>query len=330
MPSLSAFVTALVTTPVGCPRPAPASTNTNGRPYQGYPYTTPIVIDAPSVGPGAGDRWRNLPRRPADLAIGRPNAGESSRSAEETGAQAARSTGSLTPDFVADTILYDPFEDRRIDVQKSTTSGSDFQSIELSNLSRSPSTPASPPFVTVSSPAGEPSSSRPGPSATSDAGSRDRPPPMLSKEAYVYNRQTPQEDGFRLSPLPVSDFPDPPPAYTEIDRVVTVQPTAQAPPRTEVVTQQTGLPPAAGVLDPSRKFLICQHCGNRVHTLVIKESGAATHILAWSCMLLCMFPVTALVYCTNACKYKNHYCPACNRLIGYEVPMLCQPLVKVT
>ncbi|XP_061727485.1 uncharacterized protein LOC133532722 isoform X3 [Cydia pomonella] len=34
------------------------------RPYQGYPYTNPHVIDAPSIDAATASRWNNLPRRP--------------------------------------------------------------------------------------------------------------------------------------------------------------------------------------------------------------------------------------------------------------------------
>lgn len=69
-------------------------------------------------------------------------------------------------------------------------------------------------------------------------------PPMLSKETLVYG-QTPLED-FSVAPIPASSFPEPPPAYTELDTTTTPvsiveQPRLQtnastSPPRTQVIT----------------------------------------------------------------------------------------------
>ncbi|KAH9641076.1 hypothetical protein HF086_006356, partial [Spodoptera exigua] len=301
--------------------------------YQGYPYVNPIVTDVPTVDPQTAARWANLPRRPlqtdgprAGTSYGpsspqtptRPNtsgnAEATKRDIDETpvvyidmpeaGSEVSQSIVTPTdnePEFVQDTIMYDPFENRRIDVVKDETrSGASSESGSSSSLHHQAVRPNTLNLAGASSSAETPGSSS----------SRQTPlmPSFLAKESQVYGGNT--SDGFPLSPIPISEFPEPPPAYTEtavaqspsptreparetprepILEPLRVEPVRREPvyspaPMTQVITSMTNLPLSA--MNYERKNLICHHCGSRVHTLVVKENGPMTHVIA--CVLFFM------------------------------------------
>lgn len=377
------------------------------RPYQGYPYTNPHVIDAPSIDAATASRWNNLPRRPlqppqprdevnrvskpisnkkhpdAELdpviyidvpdEVGSDVAGPASsrnRKSEsdsepdpviyidvpdEAGSDVAGPASSRNrksesdaepdpviyievpdgegsdvagpartepePEYVQETIFYDPFENRRIDRQKL----SDTDTASGAGSSR----PTPPSSLDLRGPSG---------SSGYGGSTFNSTPEFMSKEASIYGR-----DDFSLSPLPVGQYPDLPPAYSEIDTPHTPQTsqTSQTPqtppegtpstlpdqPRTVVITQGLNYnrPPvesSIGLPSPDRKVVYCQHCFQRVHTLVIRELGPISHWIAFFLFLFVM-PCVVFVYCTNWFTYKNHYCPNCNRKIGYEMPAMC-------
>ncbi|XP_032528269.2 uncharacterized protein LOC116778383 [Danaus plexippus] len=296
--------------------------------YQGYPYRNPIATEVQTIDQETETKWTNLPRRNITERI-REN---TNRSTNSRTVQAIRpnslnlaqtnqnpsevyielpiarpderneSAGNLEDSsrFVEETILYDPFEDRRINIQRPE------------NLnSQQNNTPESPLFHPEARPGAGGSRSDLSQVVTSSR------PPIMSKETFVYGARTP--DDFPLSPIPVSEFPEPPPAYTEV-----YTPQESQPPRTVVIVPDQQTP--VGIASNDRKLLSCAHCGLRVHTLAVRENGVVTHMLA----ILFFFifaPLTLLIYCTDFCKYRNHYCPNCNQLIGYEVPILCQDMV---
>ncbi|CAG4969196.1 unnamed protein product [Colias eurytheme] len=226
-----------------------------------------------------------------ELANSRVNASSRSRefvlSAESSG-QNDQAQGQNNQSYVEDTIFYDPFDDRRIDVAKEG--------------------PRRPNQLTLTS-----TSVRYQPSVHTN-----RQSPVYSSLPRINPVQTPPDDGFRLTPLPVADTPDPPPAYTEID----TRQERLAPP----VPCNPGyhLPQPHG--DQDRKLITCPFCRVRVYTLVVRESGAITHVMAVILFFFCLLFVFC-IYCMDWCKYKNHYCPNCNNLIGYEIPFLCTDMV---
>ncbi|XP_013144535.1 PREDICTED: uncharacterized protein LOC106108014 isoform X3 [Papilio polytes] len=329
---------------------------TQNRPYQGYPYVNPVVIDVPSIDPTTAGRWTNLPRRPIGGLNDRPGTSsdvnevraeadtkDSSESnsngpednpvvyidVPESGAssvlESPTNRNETEGSFVQDTILYDPFKNRRIELRVTGDESDDENSRQPTSSSRGEqsSRPQPPNTLQISSPG---SSSGYTSSPTFGSSTNPNLPGLMSKEAGYYGRQTP-DDMFPLGPIPVSEFPEPPPAYTEFDRVnQTESVTETTPPRTEVVTidNRTTVRPGS-----DRKLLQCPHCNQRVHSLVVREVGAFTHILAIIFSLLCLIPIVILIYCTDSCKYKNHYCPNCNQLIGYEIPILCQQMAFV-
>ncbi|XP_069364249.1 uncharacterized protein [Maniola hyperantus] len=326
-----------------------------GTVYQGYPYINPIVIDAPSLDAETAARWTNLPRNPLipkrprnnpDVTIdvtGASSAGDrtnnsnadSEASINQTNTQDNKPdldieldqrvyidfptnelgecvdsdrreenrrensrTDEASSNFVEDTIFYDPFEDRRINVGQS---------------------PATSPKNGTIGPYGIPSPSTQAGSSSLDAqspSSRVRVPPFMTKESTIYGSQS-TDDRFASS-VPEQNFPEPPPAYTEIDR------TPVQPPRTEVIVPDRANPTV--LTNPDRKLIRCPFCSVNVYTLAIKENGILTHVLAVFFILL-FVPLVLVVYCTDYFKYRNHYCPNCNQLVGYEVPMLCQDMV---
>ncbi|XP_063630788.1 uncharacterized protein LOC134802125 [Cydia splendana] len=375
------------------------------RPYQGYPYANPHVIDAPSIDATTASRWNNLPRRPLqppqtrnegsqrskvfgkkepdaepDPVIyidvpessGSDVAGPASRRnrksesdtepdpviyidvPESSGSDVAGPASSRNrksesdsepdpviyidvpdeegsdvagparpepePEYVQETIFYDPFENRRIDRHKSsdtdTASGA------------GPSRPTPPNSLDLRGPSG----------SSGYGGSTFTPTPEFLSNPSSYGR-----DEFSLSPLPVGKYPDLPPAYSEFDTPHTRQtpqtpqttpqtppestPSSSEPPRTVVITpglnyNRPTVESSIGLPSPDRKVVYCPHCFQRVHTLVIREIGPITHWIACF-MLLFFFPFVVFVYCTNWFTYKNHYCPNCNKKIGYEMPAMC-------
>ncbi|KAG6438703.1 hypothetical protein O3G_MSEX000159, partial [Manduca sexta] len=144
-----------------------------------------------------------------------------------------------------------------------------------------------------------------------------------------YTRPIPESN---LPPtLPISGFPEPPPAYTEYDMrnptptpTVVGQPTPQ-PPRTQVIVPG----PPVGIPNLDRKYLICHHCGMQVHTLVVKEVGMITHLCALFCLLICMLPIVVMIYYMDCLKNRNHFCPNCYKVIAYELPMNAKKVMYV-
>lgn len=350
--------------------------------YQGYPYVNPMVTDVPTIDPQTAARWANLPRRP--LQTDGPRAGTSygpsspqttptrattpgnaettKKDIDETpvvyidmpegGSEVSQSIVTPTndePEFVQDTIMYDPFENRRIDAVKDESgSGPSSESGSSSSSHHQAIRPNTLNLAGASS-----SADTPGPSS-----SRQTPimPSFLAKESQVYGGNS--SDGFPISPIPISEFPEPPPAYTEtavtqspsptrdparetprepILEPLRVEPIRREPvyspaPMTQVITSNysspvTNLPLSA--MNYERKNLICHHCGSRVHTLVVKENGPVTHVVA--CMLFFLFPLSIFcVYCTDYFKYNNHYCPSCNNQIGYVSPVVGKKVNYIT
>ncbi|XP_045541251.1 uncharacterized protein LOC106710419 isoform X2 [Papilio machaon] len=329
--------------------------STQNRPYQGYPYVNPVVIDVPSIDPTTAGRWTNLPRRPIGGVIERPGTsrdnGVNEIRAEEVVKDSSESDVNRTEEnpvvyidvpesgessviessnrneqreesFVQETILYDPFKDRRIELRV-TGDESDEEPSRYPSSGEQTSRPVPPNTLNVASPG---SSSGYTTSPTFGTSTNPNLPGLMSKEAGYYGRQTP-DDMFPLGPIPVSEFPEPPPAYTEIDRVnQTDRVNEPTPPRTEVITTDSTTTIRPG---SDRKLLQCPHCNQRVHSLVVREVGAFTHVLAMIFLFLCLIPIVILIYCMDCCKYKNHYCPNCNQLIGYEIPILCQQMAFV-
>ncbi|KAI5639344.1 LITAF-like zinc ribbon domain-containing protein [Phthorimaea operculella] len=132
---------------------------------------------------------------------------------------------------------------------------------------------------------------------------------------------SPVRDEFSLTPLPVNDTPYPPP-YAEIDQNAPVPQTTPVTeqPRTQVITITTPTATDAA-LDSMRKVETCPYCNTTVTTLVIKENGLITHMLAL--LLFWTLPLIILYYMFGCCRYRNHYCPSCNRKIGYQYPEYC-------
>ncbi|XP_063899501.1 uncharacterized protein LOC110382961 [Helicoverpa armigera] len=335
--------------------------------YQGYPYVNPMVTDVPTIDAETASRWANLPRRPmqggsavvgaASSASRTVNSSQAapSRTDEtvppkqdpdvnpvvyidlpEAGSEVSRSIespGDVEPEFVQDTIMYDPFENRRIDVPKDDTRS--IMSSDSESSYHPPARPAIRPdtlnLVGAGSSTPQPGTSRQTPGL----------PSFMSKESQVYGGDG--ADGFPLSPIPISEFPEPPPAYTEMSPQVAtpretpiVEPlrveTPQGP-RTQVILPKPPSPVIAsspvGAQNYDRKYLICHHCGSRVYTLVVRENGALTHMIACIIFFL-FFPFLICVYCLDFFKYKNHYCPNCNKLIGYETPIVGEKVNYVT
>ncbi|XP_050360276.1 mucin-17-like [Nymphalis io] len=306
--------------------------------YQGYPYVNPTVIDAPSIDAETAAKWSNLPRKQVVpkqpltnepiVYIDIPDSGtsgssscttESSRPAAVAGSASGAAASKVDPDdtpvvyidlpesttsvtsdnerrrgdtasghnnsgFVEETIFYDPFKNRRIDVVQNRES-----------------------------PAPGSSSGQAGPSSLISS-------QYVSKESFVYGSQSSQVNSRPSTVgdylIPVNEFPNPPPAYSEVDTSPAPTPT-----RTEVIVPNQQMP--IGIASSDRKLVSCPHCNVRVHTLVVRENACLTHAIA-IIFLLVFFPIGILIYCTNYFKYRNHYCPNCNLLIGYEIPIFCQ------
>ncbi|CAH0731105.1 unnamed protein product, partial [Brenthis ino] len=258
--------------------------STQGQRYQGYPYVNPIVIDAPSIDAETASRWTNLPRR--QLVPGKkttnnnvvyvdiPESASSGNNSSviegpsrlnpnikpepdetpeiyidlpDTGSQSTednairREEGGReenATDFVEETIFYDPFKNRRINIpqnDQSTLAGS--------------------------------SNGNAGSSLESSSQN------FMSKESYIYG----SERLPVLNSTPEREFPEPPPAYTEVAPISPI-PVSPEPPRTEVIVPNPQLPTVLSNTD--RKLVMCPDCQQRVHTLTVRESGIMTHILA--------------------------------------------------
>ncbi|RVE44485.1 hypothetical protein evm_010889 [Chilo suppressalis] len=328
----------------------------SSRVYQGYPYTAAIVTDVPTIDAVTAGRYADLPRRQwqkdepmvyidipsgSQSSVSQPNSIASPRPQQSTSKQdlgdnpvvyidLPESSGSDVAErrrvendesFVQETIFYDPFKDRRIversESDSSTTSGSADQE-----------------------------DVRPTPPNTLTLGSTNRGyasssysnlPASFAKETSIYGLSTPT-NGYNRD-----DVPDPPPAYTETDTmsptstntsgytgtpttspgVAVAETSRQEPPRTQVITSTVAS-------DKIVKHLFCVYCGIRGPTLVIKEAGYTTHMIAIILAIFGLFPLLILVYCFDFCKYDNHYCKNCNKKIAYELPICCKDLTYVT
>ncbi|VVC91295.1 unnamed protein product [Leptidea sinapis] len=249
-----------------------------------------------------------------------------------------RSSGSSHERFVEETIFYDPFGDKRIMVssEHSTTTASDPQN----RLRHAPPPPPQGSSNTTSelSSQGHPKLQLPPPHSGLIS---PEPPPAYVEIERPFSEQaviTPQTPV--ASPHCSSQFhpslqspshphngllsPEPPPAYNEIDRGCSEQ--SVVTPQTPVDSLQTPQTSTAIVTRTGRKHMVCPFCKTSVHTLVVRESGPFTHLLALILFMFCM-PIIFLAYCCDICKYKNHYCPNCNKVIGYETPLLCTGMV---
>ncbi|XP_026747963.1 uncharacterized protein LOC113508949 [Trichoplusia ni] len=343
----------------------PQSSSQNRQAYQvqGYPYVRPMIIDVPTIDAETASRWNNLPRRPVGQGTSRGQGPSTSASSSqynsqqsssrnplpqkddiddapvvyidlpENGSQVSQSIdtpGSDEPEFIQNTILYDPFENRRIDIPKddarsmSSTASESTQSGRYTPQQR----PPRPNYLNLQTP---------GSSATQSPSSASRTPgsvpgavpPFMSKESLVYGGQGP--DGFPISPIPISEFPEPPPAYTETATPRSPTTSVQEPPRTQVILpiDATAQYSPTGLPNMDRKNLTCPHCGVRVQTLVIREVGYFTHFVALLSFIIFM-PFVIVVYCTDWFKHYNHYCPNCNKFIGYELPLVGRGDVVLT
>ncbi|CAG9120039.1 unnamed protein product [Plutella xylostella] len=285
--------------------------------YQGYPYVKPIVTDAPSMPSCSGQHIP--PKRPVvaqdssdddeppviyiDIPEDNRPYTVNDRVTDTGNNQPYEATVDIEPDNPTnerptdqveavdspETIFYDPFENRRIIPKEVATNVNSSERLEAVR-----------------------------PLEVTQAG--------MSKESQVYGRQP--DDGFSFTPIPVSEFPEPPPAYSELpNTTVSVEQTNTSYPRTQVITNECYDRVASGAV--VRKQVVCQHCGTQVHTLVLKQVGPATHAIALSWLLCCFVPATILIYLSDWFRYHNHYCPSCSKLVGYEIPMLCHKLVYV-
>ncbi|CAD0207018.1 unnamed protein product [Chrysodeixis includens] len=340
------------------------SSNQSRQAYQvqGYPYVRPVVIDVPTIDAETASRWNNLPRRPIGQGAGRGqgpstsasssqyNTQQSSSSSRlpqkddiddetpvvyidlpETGSQVSQSIdtpGSGEPEFIQDTILYDPFENRRIDIPKDDTRSLSSTASSTSGAGGAgggggrytPQRPTRPNYLNLQS-QGSSATQSPASASRTPGSIPGAVPPIMSKESLVYGGQGP--DGFPISPIPISEFPEPPPAYTEMATPRSPTNSVQEPPRTQVILP--GDSPAqyspTSLPNMDRKNLTCPHCDVRVQTLVIREVGYFTHFIALLSFVLCM-PFVLVVYFSDWFKHYNHYCPNCNRFIGYELPIV--------
>ncbi|CAB3240912.1 unnamed protein product [Arctia plantaginis] len=223
--------------------------------YQGYPYVTKIVNDVPTIDSATASQWAHLPRKPIQPPLPRP-AGSGAGSSRDNVSSPSESrpptaqkkpdddenpvvyidlpspgesdictsiqTPSIEPEYVQNTFLYDPFDNKRIDVTKREEAASS-SSNSASNDRTSPT--AGPPRQ----PTQASSSSRPYDAQPS--GSRPTPPRSLpgfmEKESLIYGGHGANE--FPLSPIPISDFPEPPPAYTEVAKPPSTTPQSPTP-----------------------------------------------------------------------------------------------------
>ncbi|XP_026325521.1 uncharacterized protein LOC113234425 [Hyposmocoma kahamanoa] len=323
-------------------------------PYEGYPYRSPgpRYVDAPSVKPDdvvAWSKYLNLPKRPLRIdsvplgdGAGSSVSSEPSRSPGPNPSSSKEfeqrpvvfidipdegSSGvSMTrepdqePDFVQETIFYDPFKDRRIDTPDSSP-----------GTTTPRSGPARPDYLSLASPG----SSGPGTSHSSSI------PHYMSKETFIYGGDTPND--FDVSPLNIPA----PPSYDSINReedrqrqenTVETSPPPERPvepPKTDVIVPgQTTITingnndNVVGLPLPDRKLLVCQFCGSTVNTLVVKETGCMNHFFACMLLFICFF-LSPVVYLWDSCKYTNHYCPTCNEKVAYESPCPCSGLTMI-
>lgn len=198
------------------------ATTSQARPYQGYPYTNPSVTDAPSIDRSVQNQWSHLPRKPIKTPkITMPSPGPSNPQPEIE--DEAR-----TPDFTRDTILYNPFDNNRIELNSSQNSPKHI-TVQMEDSGSDDEEEI--PRIYVN----------PGPQELDYGGPSTVTPSLpgfFDKRPNIYRGN---DDHFELSPIPVSEFPEPPPSYSEIDRVVVTpvpQPTDL--PRTRVIISSSG------------------------------------------------------------------------------------------
>lgn len=314
--------------------------------YQGYPYVNPIVTDAPSIAADEASKWANLPRKP--ISTSRPGGSGISKQTNNTPStsgyqpplddedetpviyinmptdngnsvcQSIESPDEREPDYLQNTILYDPFDNRRINMPKEDSASEESSISEAAGPSVS--------YVRNNSENSWRNDARP---TTLDLQSPNTRvpniPALMEKESSLYGGHN--SDGFPRSPIPISEFPEPPPAYTEVDLTLpspAATPTPQVitpdQPRTQVIVPIADPASPVGVMNMNRKNMTCHHCNTRVHTLVIKENGWFTYTIALF-ILVILAPFVLLIYFTDFFKHKNHYCPSCNKLIGYQIPL---------
>ncbi|XP_053622598.1 uncharacterized protein LOC128682102 isoform X2 [Plodia interpunctella] len=343
------------------------ATTSEGPRYQGYPYVNLPAFGVPTIDSQTASRYANLPRRPLGTAVRVKEEGNTTRNNQDTkspdsdeepvlyidmpgdgesdiyvradsslnqeqeipittqprkqedeevvyidlpecsgsGVSDRRPEDGPPTNILQDTIFYDQFKNRRIDVIQQSPQSGDYSS--------------------SASPRERPT--------TLNLWSPDSPP-MITRPGYPQNvdrlRSIPED--FRLSPLPVTDYPDPPPAYTEIDfgtvdRPSSVGPIVQTtnseasvspehPSRTRVIVHQNG-----GVTS-NRKVLVCNICRVTVNSLVVRQVTYETHLVALFCFSIAMIPIVPLIYCCDICKSDVHYCPICNNKINKEFKFL--------
>lgn len=207
------------------------------RPYQGFPYTNPTVIDVPTI--ERNDQWTNLPRKP----INPPKV------TIPKNTEVQRNQDGDTPEYVRDTILYNPFEDSRININDQTEqqrpSHPENDKDSSASSSSSISEEDTPRIYIPPGPRDELNGE--GSSVPNISNRNPHIPTFMNKEASIY--QSSNDDGFPLSPIPVSEFPEPPPAYSEIDRIGTNNQNRTLEPNPVMVVEQ---PPRTQVILPTR------------------------------------------------------------------------------
>ncbi|XP_059047555.1 DNA-directed RNA polymerase II subunit RPB1-like [Achroia grisella] len=237
-----------------------------------------------------------------------------------------RTEAEENPPFIQDTILYDQFKDRRIQIpntpvdQNTASAYSSLSSGETHSSNR---------LLTLHN-----YHSLPSPEYTGNTATTQTVPSPTEFRSITSHQVTPDE--HRFPPHMQINYPDPPPPYSPTNNPVILQqpvssPTSMVLPehsRTIVITdgsQQHIVPQVPG----SRKYIFCHHCRFNINSLVIHETGFITHIWAIVLMMCGMFPFILLIYWGNCCKYKNHYCPHCHKKIAYVRPCGCDRITVI-
>ncbi|XP_052748191.1 uncharacterized protein LOC116413336 [Galleria mellonella] len=230
------------------------------------------------------------------------------------------------PPFIQDTIFYDQFKDRRI--QMPNTPIDQNNASTFSSLSSGESLPSQR-LLSLQNNLNSPSPEYAGNTATSQS------LPSPTEFGSISGHQvTPDE--HRFPPHQQIPYPDPPPPYSPVNSQVVTQPPMTTPTmtgmqehsRTIFITE--GMPQNLRTQAPiSRKYMFCHHCRFNINSLVIHETGCMTHIWAIILMTFGLFPFVILIYWANWCKYKNHYCPHCHKKIAYVRPCGCERITVI-
>ncbi|XP_063836356.1 uncharacterized protein LOC135085494 [Ostrinia nubilalis] len=330
--------------------------SSSDRPYHGFPYLNSVVNDVPTIDAETSARWNKLPRRADVLSggetqpggsdgSGQTNTVEGEETPEPTTEELAKvdydanpvvyidvpeSSGSQVAEqrrppveesFVQQTIFYDQFKDQVVTVPEPGSSSSSTSSGSTSRPVRR----APPITLSLGSPE----------SGFSSQGNTPGAPAIMAKEVGIYGRY--QTDSLYGQARPeVREFPNPPPAYTEIDTLSASTPTAaaQTPPTSSPVSTAEEAPeqPRTQVIVPLAQetknptMIYCKHCDVTAPSFSIMQVGFATHMLALTLILFALFPLLILLYCFDYFRYRNHYCKFCNKLVAYEIPFLCKGL----